>query len=121
MKTLLIEKYDIVYLIIAGVLLIADFSTTSEFIEASTFILILIWFIFTIIPKKKYIKDERINFMKYYSGYITLMLVIIIISIFSGLYRYTNFKMETADLLRYTALMLYYFFFSIYTIVRRIM
>lgn len=113
------NNFDVFYLIMAGIVLVLDILTINEIIEALAFILITIGFVFSVLPNKKNIKDERISYIKLFSGYMGFMVSIITISVFSVLIRYTHFSIETSDLLRYIGMLMYFFFSLFYALNKR--
>lgn len=113
------NKLDIFYIILAGVVLIIDIFTKSEAIEALGFVLIVFGFIFSVMPNKTNIKDERISYIKLFSGYVGFMITIIVICLLLFTVRYTNFNIVIADLLRYIMLLMYFVFSSTYAISKR--
>lgn len=116
---LIIENLDIVYIIVATVVLVLDIFTASPAFEALAFILIVIGFIFSVLPNKKNLKDERVNYLKLFSGYIGFMVTTIIVWLFSVAYRYIGFSLSAYDLLRYIVLFMYFIFTLAYSISKR--
>lgn len=116
---LIIENLDIVYIIVATMVLVLDIFTASPAFEALAFILIVIGFIFSVLPNKKNLKDERVNYLKLFSGYIGFMVTTIIVWLFSVAYRYIGFSLSAYDLLRYIVLFMYFIFTLAYSISKR--
>jgi len=113
------KNKDILFLVFVSLMLILDLATKSEVVESLGFILITLVFIYSVFNDKQFLKDERITYMKLFSGYISFMISIMIVCLSMVIVRYFGLAVEIQDLLRYIMLLMYLTFSVSYAVVRR--
>ena len=113
------KNKDIIFLIVVAIVLVLDFMTTIEVIEALGFVLITLVFIYSVFVDKNFLKDERITYIKLFSGYISFMISIMIVCGVMASIRYFGISMNTSDILRYITLLMYLTFSVTYAITKR--
>lgn len=119
MKQFLKSNYDIIYIVLALIFFILDLITRNIFFEGVTFLFIFIGFLFVLFNIINYPKDERINYIAFMSGYYSFMICLILVSIFSFLYRYFSIQIAVSDTMRYLLILMWSLFSLIYTLTKR--
>jgi hypothetical protein len=107
-------------MIIALAFVIADLLTKSSMIEGIAFLVVVMGFILTAIPRRLQLKDERYQMVRAHSGYMAFMMMIIVISIVMMCIRYFDFEIKTDVVLRYLMMSMYFIYSAIYAIVKRV-
>lgn len=118
-KVFLKTNYDYIYIGLALLCLLLDWISKSVFFEGATFILVFTGFIFVTITIIHYPKDERIAFIAFLSGYYSFMVSLILVSLFSLIYRFSRIPINLSEILRYYLMIMWCLFSIIFTIAKR--
>jgi len=113
------KNVDLFYFVMVLALLILDFLTSSEMVEALVFVAIVLGFALSVIPNRTNYRDERISYLKTMAGYIAFMIATIIVCLTLLAVRYLKFDIALAEGLRYLVLMMYLIYSLTYSILKR--
>ena len=118
-KTGLLRHWDIAFLIVIAASLILDIFLENEMFEVLPFLLTSIGFIISTMQFLKFRNDERIAHVSYRAGFASFMFTLILVFVFSVLFRYEGFKINMLDLFRILGTSMYLLYFSIFTFLKR--
>jgi len=119
MKVFLKANYDYIYIGLALLCFLLDWISKSVFFEGATFILVFVGFIYVTVTIIHYPKDERIAFIAFISGYYSFMISMILVSLFSLIYRFSSIPINLSEVLRYYLMTMWCLFSIIFTLAKR--
>jgi hypothetical protein len=113
------SNYDIIYLLLTLIFFLIDIFTKNKVLDTISLILILLGFVIIVINAVCSNKDDSSRHINYLCGYLSFLLVIIFLAVFSFLNAYTDFTLVLSDILRYITTLMFLVYVTLYSIMRR--
>lgn len=118
-KLFKVGNYDIIYLLITLLFFIIDIFTENKALDTVSLILILLGFVILVINAVCSNRDDNSRHINFLCGYLSFLLVIIFLAVFSFLNAYTDFTQVLSDVLRYITTIMFLVYITLYSVMRR--
>lgn len=119
-QSVVFRNLDIVYVLIIAIAITLQMIFPSELLETVIYILVLLGCAFSIFPRKKNLKDERLVYIKHITGYFTFFAIVLVITIFSILDLYFSIDIEATVVIRSIGMITFFVFTVVNTVAKRV-
>ena len=114
-------NYDIIYFLLTLIVFLLDILTNNNFLDTLTLIMILIGFAIIIINAVMHTKIESLRQINYLAGYLSFILVVVFLAVFSFLDAYTSISLVLSDILRYITTIMLLIYNILFAVMKRSM
>ena len=114
-------NYDIIYFLLTLIVFLLDILTNNKFLDTLTLIMILIGFAIIIINAVIHTKIESLRQINYLAGYLSFILIVVFLAVFSFLDAYTSISLVLSDILRYITTIMLLIYNILFAVMKRSM
>lgn len=118
-QSIILRNLDILYVVIIAIAITLQMIFPSEVLETVTYILVLVGCAFSVFPRRRNSKDERLVYIKHITGYFTFFAIVLVIMVFSILDQYFSIEIEATVVIRSIGMITFFVFTAVNAVAKR--